>query len=339
MASIHSQVEQYDKIEEVTFNILDWDKNIEDDTEGYAWIDPYMIEIIIIIGNGLIILFGEVGQIGIVIQFHQMAGKYCGLMKLDFNNKLTWFDGNCDNKHKRFLCNRFQTAFSCNDYIGINTDDDNSFTAIEADEYCQTHYGSHLASIHSDLENEDIVFIIDEIVGYDTTWIGLVSNSGSASWYWRDGCNYDYKNFESGSVQHQQKVDMNVVNLHMIQIHHGFMIHVVLIIFIMIIQMYILLHLFVIVLKKNILQIHLLVLIFIQQLKHHNYIHGMKRKHVHIVLIHAYGGHLASILTSEQNNETQSIFQAFDKIMLAIGFNDQKQKVHWNGLMVVVQLI
>ena len=320
LASIHSQVEQYDKIEEVTFEILKWDENIEegDDTERYAWIGAYDSDY----NNNWKWIDNTVW--GGWTNWYSSDpvssnGEYCGLMNLEDNNK--WFDGNCDNKHKRFLCNRAQTEFSYNDYIGINThDDDNSFTAIEADEYCQTHYGSHLASIHSDFDNEDIVFIIDEIDGYDTTWIGLVSNSGSTSWYWRDGSNYDYNNFESGSgtasttsgyecgkLTYDSNSSWVYDSCSSDYIYYdNSNVYFTAFICNRAKEEYI---------TDSFIGVNFYTATETSQLFTWN--------EAETYCVNTYNSHLASILTSEQNNETQSIFQAFDKIMLAFGFNDQ----------------
>ena len=82
-------------------------------------------------------------------------------------------------------------------YVGIYNDM-KAYTAEEADNYCLSNYGTHLASIHS-IEDESAV-ISTIITDSSGAWIGLndienesgLDRSLDAGWEYTDGTQYDY---------------------------------------------------------------------------------------------------------------------------------------------------
>ena len=74
-------------------------------------------------------------------------------------------------------------------YIGVY-DDSNTYTWFEALSYCETVYGTSLASIHSSIDETNC-----NAARYDGTanaWIGLSDFASPGTWVWSDGTSYDF---------------------------------------------------------------------------------------------------------------------------------------------------
>ena len=83
-----------------------------------------------------------------------------------------------------------------NNYIAIY-DGFRSYSFYEAKDYCMRHFGSSLASIHS--ENDSILVENVRIDSSVSSWIGLNDENIENNWTWTDGTSYDYViNWASG---------------------------------------------------------------------------------------------------------------------------------------------
>ena len=106
----------------------------------------------------------------------------CGVILPSANSE--WHDSQCTKKRRYFVCNRPISTFEYKDYVGINTyDNDYTYTFDEANNYCHTHYNTYLASVSSAADIDDINYIFNETDGV-YTWIGLndMNNEGTFEW-------------------------------------------------------------------------------------------------------------------------------------------------------------
>ena len=85
----------------------------------------------------------------------------------------------------------------------VDTSSSAPLSWTDADAYCQTHFGKHLASIHSDKETEQALAVcskgaptkLSDFVG---CWIGYRSVNGQP-WYAADGSPVSYENWREGA--------------------------------------------------------------------------------------------------------------------------------------------
>ncbi|TKR82375.1 hypothetical protein L596_016112 [Steinernema carpocapsae] len=84
----------------------------------------------------------------------------------------------------------------------------------DAENFCLTQ-GGHLASIHSDAENEFVADLASTHKNFqyaDQTWIGGYSKSHSnMDWAWTDGTPYDYHNWQQ---KQPDKVEENCIQIY-----------------------------------------------------------------------------------------------------------------------------
>eukprot|EP01084_Bolivina_argentea_P293141 504133_1 len=108
----------------------------------------------------------------------------CVLM--DASNIYQWKSTECENA-ERFVCNSCDGVL--NKYILIQSD----LSWIDADNYCQTQYGTHLASIHSLDTGYDWNEIITQmnISEIDSVWVGLHDVNNNGNYTWSDGTFFD----------------------------------------------------------------------------------------------------------------------------------------------------
>ena len=197
LASIHT-TDEYNSINTMMIE-LGWDNDDDDDLNYKVWIGLTDIE------NEKTYIWAD-GTIYDSNNANWASGQGkssedCVAMRLSESNN-EWHDYDCEKTFEHFLCNRDKTIFEYKDYIGINTHNNDilslSYTWDEAETYCQTHYGTNLASIHSAWQELDIGDIVDEIDGYPSSWIGLNDIDNEGTFVYSDGSDYDYSDWYWG---------------------------------------------------------------------------------------------------------------------------------------------
>ena len=190
LAAIHSQSEQ-DSLFEITHKTLRWNETIKIVTKKGMF--------------GLVVrVWDDETSFGSYTNWYPDQSsttndEHCGVMRIDQDNAR--HDDGCDYLRKRFIRDRPQTELIYGDYISINThDDDYMYTNEEADNYCMSHYGTHLASIHSETQNDMIALIYQEIDAFDGAWLGLHPDGSNSEFVWRDDSSVSYMNFGLGST-------------------------------------------------------------------------------------------------------------------------------------------
>eukprot|EP01083_Nonionella_stella_P100288 282646_1 len=97
-------------------------------------------------------------------------------------------------------------------YIGIN---DNSMDANAAEEYCLTNFNSHLASIHSQSEQNEVYSICNTLSSSVGKYCLIGFKVTEGTWVWRDNTSVVYTNWLSekrwgdGSLWLPQQPDNN----------------------------------------------------------------------------------------------------------------------------------
>ena len=145
LASIHT-TDEYNSINTMIIE-LEWDETLDKVWIGLTDMDELTSEGNYIWADGTLYDSNNANW----ASGEHIQAQDCVAIKLTGNNE--WVDKVCSRVFKHFICNRDKTVFEYKDYIGINTHDDDtlslSYTWDEAETYCQTHYGTNLASIHS----------------------------------------------------------------------------------------------------------------------------------------------------------------------------------------------
>eukprot|EP01083_Nonionella_stella_P234748 826099_1 len=108
------------------------------------------------------------------------------------------------NQLLRFLaiCSSY-CALVCG-YIGVN---DNTLDGTAAEAYCLRNFNSHLASIHSQSDQDELLSICDTLDSGGYCLIGLHYRVTDGIWLWNDGTCVDYTNWHhdiyGGSTERQ----------------------------------------------------------------------------------------------------------------------------------------
>eukprot|EP01083_Nonionella_stella_P296572 1007488_1 len=81
-----------------------------------------------------------------------------------------------------------ERVFICNApaYIAVNQ----AKTWSDADAYCQSQYGTHLATIFDDDSHREFLFVRDATLPNQYTWIGLNDQANEGEYVWADGTEY-----------------------------------------------------------------------------------------------------------------------------------------------------
>eukprot|EP01083_Nonionella_stella_P147779 466816_1 len=115
----------------------------------------------------------------------------------------SWGDTPCHTSHPySFICNApTQEVHSVNDkYIWVGPSITDWFTA---ESFCETKYGTTLASVHSAADNTEISNLCVNSAE-NACYIGLTDQTVESTFVWNDGSNYDYvaSLFETGNTDH-----------------------------------------------------------------------------------------------------------------------------------------
>ena len=78
----------------------------------------------------------------------------------------------------------------------------------DAEKKC-IEYGGHLASVHSDQENNFIFQTSKKAV----TWLGGNDLEVEGSWIWSDGSSWSYSNWQSGQPDNARGGGQNCLNI------------------------------------------------------------------------------------------------------------------------------
>jgi len=122
----------------------------------------------------------------------------CAYLRVDTTSTAGWISADC-NIRSPFLCQVAEYNFP---YIFVSSSL-NSWQ--DADNACMSRYGTHLASIHSEEDAGDAVYLISRASTSTTSvWMGLktIALEISSGWVnlganWSDGSNYDYQHWST----------------------------------------------------------------------------------------------------------------------------------------------
>ena len=107
-----------------------------------------------------------------------------------------WTDAACTSKWS-FSCNSCHGKL--NKYIAVSPNTTVNF--VYAEQYCLSHYGTHLASVHSDEDMEEANLLCSLLSPFEDCWIGLSDYGRNTNeFYWMDGSQWDYGNNISGGI-------------------------------------------------------------------------------------------------------------------------------------------
>eukprot|EP01084_Bolivina_argentea_P112380 200431_1 len=97
----------------------------------------------------------------------------------------------------------YSLSYIASGYINATTPTVHWF---EADDYCLTNYGSHLATISSSSE-QTLAFSLCQLLGSGDCWIGLNDFKTPDTYLWmaNDSINISYSNWNSGYPNHLDK--------------------------------------------------------------------------------------------------------------------------------------
>eukprot|EP01083_Nonionella_stella_P088005 245008_1 len=82
-------------------------------------------------------------------------------------------------------------------YIGI---DDNTFDGTAAEAYCLSNFNSHLASIHSQSDQDELLSLCDTLNSGLYCRIGLNWRETDGTWVWNDGTCVTYTNWHINAI-------------------------------------------------------------------------------------------------------------------------------------------
>ena len=95
-------------------------------------------------------------------------------------------------------------------YIAVSLE----LTFDEADNYCQTHFDSNLATITDGDAQNEAIDAINDLVGVDTgdnVWIGLNDIDNEDTFVWKDGSTDTYRNWIDNPVEPNGGTNENCV--------------------------------------------------------------------------------------------------------------------------------
>ena len=102
-----------------------------------------------------------------------------------------WVDIKCDNTYENFICNSPDTYSFSDNYVSVTYS--NGISYEDAELYCISQFGRHLASIHSDDDNNEI----STLVSTTKSWIGFNDIENDGTYVWEDGTDFNYTNWRN----------------------------------------------------------------------------------------------------------------------------------------------
>jgi len=99
-----------------------------------------------------------------------------------------WNDFRCSSA-RPFMCNRYPMHTISANYFYVPI----AKTWMDAEQFCQDRFGTHLASIHNEAQNSEIYGLFS-----GAAWLGLSDRDNEGKWVWTDGSAYDFKNWYPG---------------------------------------------------------------------------------------------------------------------------------------------
>ena len=131
------------------------------------------------------------------------VGDYSSCVWSSFNQGWKWEDQDC-------AIESFSICDNCNSYLNKYSIVYQSDSRNQSDArlLCQNEWGTDLASIHSEQDLEEALFLCDlktstdNIVGQEKCWIGLEYDDTNDAFKWIDGTDFDYGSPVNGDYQY-----------------------------------------------------------------------------------------------------------------------------------------
>ena len=114
-----------------------------------------------------------------------------------FRTTFDWNDLPCTSTRNNFVCGlAFEEVETDGQYVGLKTVWTVDWDGAET--FCENHYGTNLASVHSSSQNTQAHNTVYTTYGNVRIWIGLNDVTTDGSWEWTDSTSYDYDLWNTG---------------------------------------------------------------------------------------------------------------------------------------------